>query len=363
MANISKPPPSEGISSKSLMKLPNELLLEVGSHLQSFEDFNSLVRTSTFFHGMFKTQFFRRAIDAEDDVLDDIMSRVLGRFQLASLVLLLDHGLSVNRIGCYGINHEQTMLHFLCEQSDQKRSIPLARLLIQRGADLEAKDMHLETVLYSALERDKCEIAVLLLADGADPNSDNCGDTPLNLASRKNNVGMVYVLLACGAAIDGCDAAGDTPLLVATRCRAQDVIPTLLSRGADAGAHNKRGDTPLHYAASWLEDDSEHHQLAKLLLEHGAFVNATNNEGETPLHFAFDKRAQGTFMAKFLLDNGADVNAISRDGRGHSPLQRAISRNNEGAVALLLERGADIRVLDSGAREKVKGMSIEREEL
>jgi ankyrin repeat protein len=331
------------------MALPNELFLDVVSHLQGFKDLNSLVRTSPFFHGMFNIQLYRRAVDANDAVLDDIIGWVLRRCPLASLALLLDSGLSVNRTGNYG-SYEQTMLRFLCEVPDPRRTVPLAALLIQRGADLKVLDiLHSETVLYSAIERNRSELVVLLLAHGADPNSNRCGDTTLHLAARKHNVGMVNVLLAHGAAIDRRNAAGDTPLLTAVHFRAQDVIKTLLLHGADAGIPNKRGDTPLHYASCWVE--SEHHELAKSLLEHGAFVNATNNGGETPLHDASWRQFGGRFMVKFLLDNGADVNALSTGGRGCSPLQRAINNDSEDVVALLLEHGADVSVLSRRERK------------
>jgi hypothetical protein len=55
------------------MTLPNELFLEVASHLKSFKDLNSLVRTSRFFHGMFNIQLYRRAVAADRRVLDGIV--------------------------------------------------------------------------------------------------------------------------------------------------------------------------------------------------------------------------------------------------------------------------------------------------
>jgi ankyrin repeat protein len=51
-------------------------------------------------------------------------------------------------------------------------------------------------------------------------------------------------------------------------------------------------------------------------------------------------------MAKFLLENGADVNAISNDGS--SPLKCALRADcGTDVVALLLEHGADVSVLDT----------------
>jgi ankyrin repeat protein len=97
-------------------------------------------------------------------------------------------------------------------------------------------------------------------------------------------------------------------------------------------------------------DDCKHEKLAKLLLKRGANVHATNKDGLTPLHWAVqDHKSNGFFMAKFLLDNGADVTAYSEDSEDHrSPLQCALSRPGPDSdiVKLLLERGADVHVLN-----------------
>jgi ankyrin repeat protein len=332
------------------MNLPNELFLEVASHLKRFKDLNSLVRTSSFFHGMFNIQLYRRAVAADDAVLNDIVGWVLSRYRLASLILLLDNGLSVNHTGRFPrYMYEGTMLCFLCSWlDDHERSVPLARLLIQRGADMEMKcGTYSETAPHEAIFQNnwKSEIAVLLQTHGADPNAGNMrGGTPLHLASGRNNARMVNLLLAHGAAVDARNVNGDTPLLFAVIWQKYDVIPTLLAHGADAGVHNKRGHTPLHYSSWWFS--SQHHELAKSLLEHGASVNATNNGGVTPLHWASAApQDRGLFMVKFLFENGADVNAISK--RARSPLQSAFFLDNQSVAALLLEHGAVVRVLNS----------------
>jgi ankyrin repeat protein len=356
--------PTEDISSTSQLKegisgmppllgLPNELFFEVGSHLKSFKDLNSLVRTSQFFHGVCNTELYRRAVTADDAVLNAIVGCVLSRYRLASLTLLLDNGLSVNHTGKFdGGQLQEPMLHFLCRLSDQGRSVPLARLLIQRGADTKAgSGTSSGMVLQRALEYGNCPIVALLLEHGADVNAAEIdGLPPLHYASKikltdgretpdgRENPDMIHFLIAHGADIEARSATGDTPLILSSRRGNHQVMAALLEHGADAGAHNERGETALGLASSWIE--SQHHELAKSLLKHGAIINAPNMSGLTPLHLG-----ESPFVAKFLLDNGAEVNAISNDGI--CPLHwAAADRNGAALVALLLHYGANVDATD-----------------
>jgi ankyrin repeat protein len=55
-------------------------------------------------------------------------------------------------------------------------------------------------------------------------------------------------------------------------------------------------------------------------------------------------------MVKLLLENEADVNALCKGGR--SPLQIAISRDNQSVAVLLFTPGADVSVLNESERER-----------
>jgi ankyrin repeat protein len=376
---------TKDISSKSpLLGFPNELFLEVASHLESFADLNSLARTSRFFHTMFNTRLYRRAIAADGIVLDDIVTWVLVEYRLASLTLLLDNGLSVNHTrkfdnGGYrceenmygGYRCEKNMLFFLCTLDDQERSVPLARLLIQRGAHIDATDNeYSRTVLHKAVLHGNYPIVALLLTHGVDVNvADDDGLRALHFAGDHDmvvhdnaemvhdNAEMVHLLIAHGADIEARSADGDTPLIVSSQYKQKhNITKALLKHGADAGVHNKRGATPLHCASMWLM--SEHHELAESLLEHGADVNATDEGGRTPLHWLLGSESDDPlFMAKFLLDNGADVNAMSDEG---SPLHTACwdllcpamctrpqYQSGVDVVELLLEHGAIVNATDA----------------
>jgi hypothetical protein len=288
-------------SKSSLLTLPNELMCQVASNLESFQDLNSLVRTSSFFHTLFNTHLYRRAVAANDHVRESILLWLIYRYRVTSLVLLLDNGLSVHqelsprsRVHSYRRMRMRTntlhLLHWVCRSNDHERSVPLARLLLERGAHMETKDVvwgtPSGTVLHIAAQQGNCPIAALLLAHGADANlSNRFGRTPLHLAVN------------------------------------------LLTNGL-----------PLINPAIILKNGLS---MMKLLLDSGADVNATTKAGETPLHGACSSSGLkvGISVVQFLLENGADVNPISEDVP--RPLELASRAGRHDVVALLKAHGAE----------------------
>ncbi len=121
--------------------------------------------------------------------------------------------------------------------------IDVVRLLMDHGADLEAKDAF--------------------------------GRTPLTWTSIYGKIDVVKLLLNRGADIEGKDGYGRTSLSVASSRGRIDVVRLLLDRGADAGSKDNLGRTPLIYA-------SMNHQLdvVRVLVAHGN-LEAKNNEGDT----------------------------------------------------------------------------------
>lgn len=100
-------------------------------------------------------------------------------------------------------------------------------------------------VLHWAAENGLTEIARLLLDQGSDVNArDNFSNTPLHLAVRFPE--MVQLLLARGAQAGARNAFGNTPLHLAVGERR--VVELLLAAGADARARNLFDKTPLDYS-------------------------------------------------------------------------------------------------------------------
>jgi ankyrin repeat protein len=175
---------------------------------------------------------------------------VLSEYRVASFKHLLDNGLSVNhKFECGKI-----LLHWLCVLKDNERLVPLARLLLERGADIEATDtMDWFTALQAAIYNNSLRIAALLLAHGADLDArNNSGRTPLHVAST------LFI------------------------CTDSDSAKLLLEYGADVNAIDFDERTPLHLVSRGLTGPSYGLFMAEVLLENGADVNAISNNGCSP---------------------------------------------------------------------------------
>ena len=100
-----------------------------------------------------------------------------------------------------------------------KGHFEIAKLLIQNGADIDAKsEYHKETPLHFAVLYGYSKIAELLLQNGADVDAqDNRKNTPLHEAAIEGYPEIVEVLLKHGARKDLKNWQGRTPLKVAEK--------------------------------------------------------------------------------------------------------------------------------------------------
>jgi len=280
--------------------------------------------------------------------------------------------------------------HLFTEDSALKCAInqpEIVRILIKAGADPNTVELirggNAEwfgaTTLHHAASSGPVETARILLDAGADVNARNdLGETPLVLSARYGQAEMVKLLISrkanlryadgrmamsaatdrithlrhrwdfreeCQAIVSALNEAGiptDITTEVAlgnvdrvhkllkerpARASYYDVNGApVLTRAAglgdnklvalllDAGAHPDSGDdewfTALHHAVS-----SQHPETVKLLLTRRANVNARTKDGITPLHLALQDRKR--VIAPLLLKAGAEVNAP--DNYGNTP--------------------------------------------
>ena len=238
-----------------------------------------------------------------------------------------------------------------------------ARVLIERGADIEQAEANGLRPLLMALLNNQIDVANALLAAGADVNADDFwGRTPLWAAVDYRNLDMntkleddpvsnhvdrdallpvISRLLEAGANanartrelppsrkwlyalndVSWVDFTGQTAFLRAAFSGDTEVMQLLLEHGADPNLATFAGTTPLMAAAGvgWVVDQTYTVSMPSLLeairicLAHGADVNAVNSMGLTALLGAANKGAND--IIRLLVANGARLDAVDAHGR------------------------------------------------
>jgi ankyrin repeat protein len=244
------------------------------------------------------------------------------------------------------------------------------------------------TPLLVAAMRAHVPFALLLLEQGADPNIDSAGFTPLHWAAgtwengeanpvfgfidamsgipdRQAKLQLVNALLAHGAnpnarmtrrppAFAGgyTDVVGATPFLLASATADVEIMRLLLDAGADPSLKTRSNATALMAAVGMNRTigesavtEEQSLEAVNLLLELGIDPKAVASNGENAL---FGPAYRGwNKLTQLLIDKGANVNAVSK--AGITPWLAASGQGdrlggvlfNHDTAALLVKHGAD----------------------
>ncbi len=198
-------------------------------------------------------------INAKDHAGETPLHHAAGFGNLATLKLLLDKGADPN--GCD--RRKSTPLFWALYEE------PKVRLLLDGGAKVDAKSVEGRTVLYqAAVMGDPARVMRLLLEKGADPNAKTLNlMTPLIAASR-GSIEAMRLLIEKGADVNARNGAGGTALMAAASTGRPDAVRLLLAKGADVNIRTKRNETALADAAT-----AGNEEVVKMLLDRGADVN------------------------------------------------------------------------------------------
>jgi ankyrin repeat protein len=207
-------------------------------------------------------------------------------------------------------------------------SADLVKLLLDKGAAIEAVDEEYDTPLIQAAAHGATGVVKLLLERGASIEArDGPGLTALNAAAcdcavidMPDTLDIVRVLLEKGANIETSDDVGETPLIRAAEWGRTEIVKLLLDKRANIEAKDKDGNTALMISARGGGMPTA--DAVKLLLDRGSKIEAKNKEGRTALILAADENGfEQIEIVKLLLSRGADIRV--RDKHGNTALSLA----------------------------------------
>ncbi len=188
--------------------------------------------------------------------------------------------------------------------------VDVVRALLDKGADIEAKDDHI-----------KCTALICAATNGHNP--------------------VVELLLDKGADIEAKDDKNQsTSLIWAAHEGRYQVVPTLIDRGADTKAKDIYGFTALMRSV----DKGNIAIVRKILKKDKSNINDKYNNSLSAFMIAVMSRNINLKIITLLLDSGADIN--TQDLKGETPLMKAVANKNYDFMKLLLTKGADVNARD-----------------
>lgn len=159
----------------------------------------------------------------------------------------------------------------------------------------------------AAVDRGHGEVVRLLLDRGADPDAKGEGGfTPLGAAALHGHARIARLLLAAGASTEERGSSGNTPLIEAVLLDRREVVRELLPYRPDAARHNREGLSAVALAARL-----GHVEVLDMLLGSGADPNGLDRGGRPPLYWALFNRQRASVVS--LLRHGADIGAMVVD--------------------------------------------------
>ena len=181
------------------------------------------------------------------------------------------------------------------------------RRLLDAGVPVDGRDGRDgrgRTALLVATHANRIDAARLLIARGADVNAkDDLQDSPFLYAGAEGRLEILRMTLAAGADLKSTNRYGGTALIPAAHHGHVQVVRELLKTAIDVDHVNRLGWTALLEAIILGDGGAAHTEIVQLLVARGANVHLADAQGVTPLAHAEQRGQQA--IARILRRAGA----------------------------------------------------------
>lgn len=167
--------------------------------------------------------------------------------------------------------------------------------------------------------------------------TDECGETPLHYACRRNENAIFYIL-KMGGNPNIRNASDETPIdvyLQENLYREREI--KVLKRAFDCGfdmKSNKRGHSILHFYCDG-GDIAKYLSVVEFLIEKGFDINSKTDCGRTILHYQEDRRKNIKLLITKFYEWGFDFRAV--DNKGVTAIDSFTRSNKQALWGLFLE--------------------------
>jgi ankyrin repeat protein len=238
---------------------------------------------------------------------------------------------------------ERQQRHALFSAAARGDSDEVRRLIQEEHIDVNVRDEFGTTALHRSFKNGRADSAKVLIEAGANRNARSAEHaTPLWLAAENDSIDLLPLIQSFGGFDVNLQNAEGTSPLIAAILHGNTEFAIHLARipEVDVNIADSEGANALFYCVM-----ANHEDVARVLLEErqaSVTVIARRN------HSALNLAAQGGLdnMVKLLLSNGAKVLLEHRTAVGTTPLASAVSIGKLSTVKLLRAAGANVDARD-----------------
>ena len=196
-----------------------------------------------------------------------------------------------------GNNNTVLLRQLIHQKTDQRVEQKVTKKIL-----LESRDKKGGTALLIATHHNAIEASKMLIEAGADVNAkDNKQDSPYLYAGAEGKLEILKLTIAAGADLKSTNRYGGTALTPAAHHGHVEVVRYLVTTDVDIDQVNNLGWTALLEAVILGNGNETYQEIIKILLDAGANKSISDDNNDTPLDHAIMR--QQTEVIKLLETN------------------------------------------------------------